>query len=87
MNDILKYLRYEHILDNKKIWVYSGYTYEEIIKDKNKCYLLSMCDVLVDGEYKDELRDLKLKWRGSSNQRIIDVQESLKKGEIVLWEK
>jgi anaerobic ribonucleoside-triphosphate reductase activating protein len=42
-------------------------------------------DVLVDGQYKDELHDFTLKWRGSSNQRVIDVQESLKKGEIIKY--
>lgn len=42
-------------------------------------------DVLVDGQYKDELHDFRLEWRGSSNQRVIDVQKSLKKGEVVLY--
>ena len=47
--------------------------------------IISYVDVLVDGRYMEELRDVSLHWRGSSNQRVIDVQQSLKKGEIVLW--
>ena len=47
--------------------------------------ILKYVDVLVDGRYVDELRDISLHWRGSSNQRVINVQKSLKKGEIVLW--
>jgi len=46
---------------------------------------VSQCDVVVDGEYIDELRDITLKWRGSSNQRVIDVKKSIEKGEVVLW--
>ena len=55
--------------------------YENLIRLK----ILSECDVLVDGKYKEELRDVSLHWCGSSNQRVIDIQESLEKGEIVLW--
>lgn len=68
----------------KTIWIYSGYTYEEIIEDYHKTLILEYCDVLVDGEYKKDLRDVNLKWRGSSNQRVIDVQKSLKEGKVVL---
>lgn len=71
---------------NKTIWVYTGYTWEELLA-RNNFYvndILRNTDVLVDGEYKKNLRDLKLKWRGSSNQRVIDVQESLRTGKVVL---
>lgn len=47
--------------------------------------IVSQCDVVVDGEYIDELRDITLKWRGSSNQRVIDVKKSIEKGEVILW--
>lgn len=80
-------LKIRGILENKMIWIYSGYTYEEIVKDEAKLELLQLCDVLVDGEYKDDLKDLTLAFRGSSNQRIIDIPKSLEKGEIVLWKK
>jgi len=61
----------------KNIWVYSGYTFEEIIEDSEKLDLLSQCDVLVDGLFIEELKDLTLKFRGSSNQRILDIKKSL----------
>ena len=56
---------------NKDIWIYSGYTHEEILQDKFKKLVLSQCDVLVDGLYRYALRDTSLPFRGSSNQRII----------------
>lgn len=70
---------------NKNIWVYSGYTFEEIITDDDRFDLLKECDVLVDGRFNYELKDLKLKFRGSSNQRIIDINETLESGEIKLF--
>lgn len=69
----------------KDIWIYSGYTFEEIITDDDRFNLLKECDVLVDGRFMHELKDLKLKFRGSSNQRIIDIQETLKTGEIKIY--
>lgn len=65
---------------SKKIWVYTGYTYETL-HDKE---ILNYIDVLVDGKYVDELRDLNLAFRGSSNQRIIDVKASLDNNKVVL---
>ena len=47
--------------------------------------IIKQCNVVVDGRYIDSQRDITLKWRGSSNQRVVDVQESLRKGEVVLW--
>lgn len=70
----------------KTIWIYSGWTYEELLKDKQKLETLSKCDVLVDGRFEQNKRDVTLKFRGSSNQRIIDVQESLKENKVILWE-
>ena len=69
---------------NKTIWIYSGYTYEEIISNENRLRLLKLCDVLVDGRFVEELKNPLLKFRGSSNQRLIDIKESLKKSEIIL---
>lgn len=66
---------------DKTIWLYSGDSFEEI----KTLDILKYVDVLVDGEYKDELRDVKLKWRGSANQRVIDVQKSLELNEVVLF--
>lgn len=55
-----------------------------LLKKRNK--IISNCDVLVDGRYIDSQRDITLPYRGSSNQRVIDVKKSLQKGEMVLWE-
>ena len=71
---------------DKPIWVYSGYTFEQILESKEKTELLSLVDVLVDGKFEQTKKDLKLRFCGSSNQRIIDVQESRKSGEVVLYE-
>ena len=63
--------------NEKDIWVYSGYTYEQLIRSsEDKKKLLSLCDVLVDGPFMIFLKDLSLKFRGSSNQRIIDIKKS-----------
>ena len=68
------------------VWTYTGYEYEELVRDETKSAFLRHTDVLVDGAFVKEKKSHALKWRGSSNQRIIDVQASLKNGEIVLWE-
>lgn len=69
------------------VWAYTGYTFEELMRGTLfQQMLLSFVDVLVDGPYVGGLRLHDLKWRGSSNQRVIDVQASLRKGEVVLWE-
>ena len=65
---------------DKSIWAWSGFKFDEDLKDKE---VMNYIDVLVDGQYKDELHDFTLKWRGSSNQRVIDVQESLKENKVV----
>ncbi|MCX4303930.1 MAG: anaerobic ribonucleoside-triphosphate reductase activating protein [Clostridia bacterium] len=72
--------RFKEKFPNKNIWVWSGFKFEEYLKDKE---VLKYIDVLIDGQYVDELRDPTLKWRGSSNQRVIDVQKSLEKGSII----
>ena len=70
------------------IWVYTGYTYEEILElaKKNHTYIdfLEKIDVLVDGRFELDKRNLSLLFRGSSNQRLIDVPKTLKSGEITL---
>lgn len=67
---------------NKTVWAWSGFTFDKDLKDKEA---LKYIDVLVDGQYVDEQRNPTLKYKGSSNQRVIDVQESLKSNEIVLY--
>ena len=77
--------RVKMVFPNKDIWIYSGYVWENIIKDETLREILKYTDVLVDGAYVDELRDISLPFRGSSNQRIIDVQKSLSENKIILW--
>lgn len=69
---------------NKPIHIWSGYTFEQLLKDDKKRILLDYVDTLVDGQFKIELKDLTLKYRGSSNQRVIDVKRSLKENQVVL---
>lgn len=84
--------RVRDMYPNKNIWAFSGFTWEELHTDGShpRCEvtdeLLSMADVLVDGRYVDALRNISLRFRGSENQRLIDVKKTLASGEIVLWE-
>jgi anaerobic ribonucleoside-triphosphate reductase activating protein len=72
--------------DGYNIWVYTGYTYEEVTANYDMSMVLLYIDVLVDGKFDIELHDSNLKFRGSSNQRIIDVQQTLESETIVLHE-
>lgn len=88
--------RFRLLFPNKTIWIYSGYSFEDCLIKPKICEenifralryeMISKCDVMVDGRYIDSQRNVTLKWKGSSNQRVIDIEQSLKKGEIVLWE-
>lgn len=69
----------------KSTWVYSGYLWDEILADPEKKELLETCDVLVDGPFVAALKNPRLRFRGSANQRVIDIQKSLAAGEIVLY--
>lgn len=69
---------------NKPIWCWTGYRYEELFNVKGTREILDYIDILIDGRFKMDLRDLSLKYRGSSNQRVIDVQESLKQKKVIL---
>ena len=75
-------------LPNKDIWSWTGYTWDELmLETPDKLELLANIDILVDGRFDLSKKNLLLQFRGSSNQRIIDVQKSLKAGEVVIWEK
>ena len=67
---------------DKDIWLYTGYTYEELYY-KGISRILLYIDVLVDGPYIEEQRDISLQWRGSKNQRVISVPETLKQGKVI----
>ena len=89
VKDIKKALKIKKELPDKNIWAYSGYLYEDFLPG-GKVYceasepFLSMIDVMVDGPFILEKKDISLNFRGSSNQRIIDVPETRKNQEIVL---
>lgn len=76
--------RVREVVPNKTIWTYSGYTFEELMNLDKAKELLSYCDVLIDGRYIDKLRDPALQFRGSSNQRILDVKASLNEFKPIL---
>ena len=85
----------------KTIWLYSGFTWEQIMNPmitenidlerektiKVRQGILKLCNVFIDGRYIEEKRDITLKWRGSSNQRVIDVQKSLEQNKVCLYDK
>jgi len=83
--DLLKLVRrIKEQYPNKKIWVYSGFTYENMWQMQKE--VLQYADVLVDGQFDINKRDITLAFRGSSNQRVIDLQKTREKGEVVLYE-
>ena len=69
---------------NKNLWIWTGFLFDKDLHGKD---VLNYVDVIVDGQFKEELKDPRLKWRGSSNQRVIDVQKSLMNQKIVSYEK
>lgn len=100
INEILSLINeIRTLFPSKTIWLYTGFTWEQIMhpvvtddlnleRDKiieTRKEIIRNVDVLIDGGYIDELRDITLKWRGSSNQRVIDVKQSLKQGKVVLF--
>lgn len=91
INELCKEIKLKY--PDKNIWLYTGYTWEEIINEINSWHqdelilsqIIKNIDVLVDGKYKEELADVNYPWAGSTNQRVIDVKKSLEKNEVVLW--
>ncbi|MFD1884641.1 anaerobic ribonucleoside-triphosphate reductase activating protein [Paenibacillus wenxiniae] len=79
----------EHVrlrLPHFSIWIYTGYTWEQLFSEQHKYLkLLSLCDVLIEGRFVQELRDVSLRYRGSSNQRLIDVSSSLTQQQAIYW--
>ena len=76
----------------KTVWLWTGYTWEDIFslpcrdaRHQFQKFLVADCNVVVDGPFKQELTDRKLVWRGSANQRVIDVQASLRAGSVVTY--
>ena len=80
---LLKLLRRIKEETNKPIWLWSGYTFEEIINNPKRLELLKEVDVLIDGKFEKENRDIMLKYRGSNNQRVIDVKKSIDENRVI----
>ena len=82
--------RVKELYPEKDIWMYSGYIFEDIVKMSDNCPeyfdIVKNIDVLVDGQFVEELKNITLKFRGSSNQRIIYLKKSLESNEIILHE-
>lgn len=85
-DDLINFLKRVKNETNKNIWLWSGYLFEEIIEDVLIREFLDYVDILVDGKFNISKRNISLKYRGSSNQRVIDVQKSLKENQIILYE-
>ena len=68
---------------NKDLWIWSGFSFEKDLRDKE---VVNYADVIVDGRYKDEERNPALKWKGSANQRVIDIKRTLKDNAVTLYE-
>jgi anaerobic ribonucleoside-triphosphate reductase activating protein len=93
--ELVKLFRaFKHRFPNKTLWVYTGNLYEELtagVGNHFKCIdvteeLLSYVDILVDGRYEEEKKSLGIRFRGSTNQRIIDMNKTRAEGSIVIWE-
>jgi len=82
-NDLYNLLQRIKKDTNKDIWLWTGFLIEDILKDEKKKKILNCVDVLIDGRFDINKRDISLKYRGSSNQRVIDVKKTLVDGNIV----
>ena len=97
---LIKEIREKYLISfpEKTIWLYTGYELSEIVKQEQyekvsdipnvwskRWEIIKLCNVVVDGRYIDEQKDLTLKWRGSKNQQVIDVKQSLAQNKIVLY--
>ncbi len=84
INPLIKFIeKFKTELPDRDIWIWSGFTWEEIITNEARKNLISLCDILIDGKFREDLKDLNLKFRGSSNQRVIDIKKSLIQNSIV----
>lgn len=82
--DLMKEIKAD--FPDKTIWVYTGYTWDEVQADSVMHSMMEYVDVLVDGKFVTELKDVTYPWAGSTNQKVIDVQRTLKEGRVILHE-
>lgn len=81
-------IKFKQLFPEKTVWLYTGYKFEDVYKPESNDLMnkiIRLCDVIIDGEFEIDKRDITLQFRGSSNQRIIDVKETIKQNQIVLW--
>ncbi len=81
-------LKFKQYFPEKAIWLYTGYKFEDIYHPERKdliSKIIRLCDVVVDGEFEIDKRDVSLQFMGSSNQRIIDIPKTLKENRVALW--
>ncbi len=86
--DLCKTIKIQY--PNKIIWLYSGYKFDDIFANKSidmlkRQSIIKLCNVMVDGQFIDSLKDMNLKFKGSSNQRVIDIQNTLKWNKIIIY--
>ena len=81
---LCQYFKFKY--PKKSIWVWTGFKYEDILKMGENYNIFDYIDVLVDGQFEEDKKDLTLKWRGSSNQRVIDCKKSLAENKVILKE-
>lgn len=79
---LCEYFKYKY--PYKTIWLWTGFRYEDILERENNYNIFNYIDVLVDGQFEEDKKDLTLKWRGSSNQRVIDCKKSLAENKVIL---
>ena len=98
LNEVLSLIKEIRIsFPEKTIWLYTGYSYSDIFRGQSSCLsqeglnnfkrreIIKLCDVVVDGRYIDEQKDITKKWAGSKNQQVINVKESIKNNKIILY--
>lgn len=78
--------RVKNEFPEKSIWLWTGDLFEEAIENEKKLAIIEQVDVIIDGQFQKDKRNIKLKYRGSENQRVIDVRESLEKDEVVEYQ-
>lgn len=90
--DLMPFMRrMKQVYPNKTVWAFTGFLYEDLLREGShpRCEvtdeLLGLIDVLVDGPFVERLKDISLRFRGSSNQRLIDMNRTRETGEVVLW--
>ncbi|WLD76745.1 anaerobic ribonucleoside-triphosphate reductase activating protein [Mogibacterium neglectum] len=84
--------RVKEIYPDKTIWSFSGFVFEDLMREGTHCHtevtmdMLNMIDVLIDGRFEQELKNIQLRFRGSENQRLIDMNRTREEGRVVLWD-